>query len=225
MAGVLLYFMQLSKQFPTLGWPGVKQKAPNNSKIPLKLRRFLPEVSLARNSHLGSFSGLAPGTNNARSSNGNYLISSKSSSRESRADALTVNITTFFLKCWTMGLWRDCDKPRQTPDKHECKNRHQRHWYSHLTSQEGAPQRRVCAESLLGRILQTWREKRKRQNKIKKGQGQGGGGIKSAKWKGEALILHLWHKIFSNCTWSVNINRALGVSPITIRGLFFKHYV
>ena len=175
MAGVLLYFMQLSKQFPTLGWPGVKQKATNNSRIPLKLRRFLPEVSLARNSHLGSFSGLAPGTNNARSSNGNYLISSKSSSRESRADALTVNITTFFLKCWTMGLWRDCDKPRQTPDKHECKNRHQRHWYSHLTSQEGAPQRRVCAESLLGRILQTWREKdsgvgeRKRQNKIKKG--------------------------------------------------------
>lgn len=45
MAGALLYFMQLSKQFPTLGWPGVKQKATNNSKIPLKPRRPLPEVS------------------------------------------------------------------------------------------------------------------------------------------------------------------------------------
>lgn len=184
MAGVLLYFMQLSKQFPTLGWPGVKQKATNNSKIPLKLRRFLPEVSLARNSHLGSFSGLAPGTNNARSSNGNYLISSKSSSRESRADALTVNITTFFLKCWTMGLWRDCDKPRQTPDKHECKNRHQRHWHSHLTSQEGGPPRRVCAECSLGRILQTWREKdsgverEKDRTRLRKGRGRVGEGLR-----------------------------------------------
>lgn len=166
MAGVLLYFMQLSKQFPTLGWPGVKQKATNNSEIPLKPRRFLPEVSLARNSHLGSFSSLAPGTNNARSPNGNYLISSKSSSRESRADALTVNITTFFLKCWTMGLWRDCDKPRQTPDKHECKNRHQRHWPSHLISQEGGPQSRVCSECLLG-IHQTWWEKDSGERKEK----------------------------------------------------------
>lgn len=90
---------QLSKQFPSSGWPGVKQKATNNSKIPLKPRRFLPEVSLARNSHLGSFSSLAPGTNNARSPNGNCLISSKSCCGESRADALTVHITTFFSEC------------------------------------------------------------------------------------------------------------------------------
>lgn len=79
-------------------WHGVKQKATNNSKIPLKLRRFLPEVNTARNSNLGSLFNLALGTNNACSTNGNYLISSKCSSRESWADAQTVNITTFFLK-------------------------------------------------------------------------------------------------------------------------------
>lgn len=79
-------------------WHNVKQKATNNSKIPLKLRRFLPEVNTARNSNLGSLFNLALGTNNACSTNGNYLISSKRSSRESWADAKTVNITTFFLK-------------------------------------------------------------------------------------------------------------------------------
>lgn len=169
MAGVLLYFMQLSKQFPTLAWPGVKQKATNNSRIPLKPRRFLPEVSLARNSHPGSFSSLARGTNNARSPNGNYLISSKSSSRESRADALTVNITTFFLKCWTMGLWSACDKPRQTLDKHECKNRHQRHGHSHLISQEGGPKREVCLDGLLGVLHPTWWENDSRERKEREG--------------------------------------------------------
>lgn len=100
-------------------WRAVKQKATNNSKIPLKWRRFLPEVNMARNSHLGSLSSLAQGTNNACSSNGNYLISSKCSSREGWVDAQTMNITTFFLKNWTMeGLW-DCDEQRHPEEQTE----------------------------------------------------------------------------------------------------------
>lgn len=136
--------LQLSKQFPSSGWLGVKQKATNNSKIPLKPRRFLPEVSLARNSHLGSFSSLAPGTNNARSPNGNCLISSKSCSGESRADARTVHITTFFSERRTMGLRRDRDKPRQTPDKHECKNRASEALTQPPNFSGGSPERLAC---------------------------------------------------------------------------------
>lgn len=90
-------------------WRSVKQKATNNSRIPLKLRRFLPEVNMARNSNLGLHFNLAQGTNNACSANGNYLISSKCRSRESWADAQTINITTFFGRNWTIEGWWDCD--------------------------------------------------------------------------------------------------------------------
>lgn len=100
-------------------WRSVKQKATNNSKIPLKLRRFLPEVNIARNSHLGSLSSLAQGTNNACSSNGNYLISSKCSSREGWTDAQTMSITTFFLRNWTMEGWWNCDEQRHPEEQTE----------------------------------------------------------------------------------------------------------